>query len=234
MSRASLVTKVLGFAFGSLVACGPTETGNPPQLDTFSTTVGSSDPSAIAISPDEGAVTVDAIWQGVAEIGFIDCSGNTLYLRAPGEATATELVSGFQPISAGRVRPGTYCVLRLGETTIPTSDRIPPQLATHTFFATGTRSDGARFEFMASGASFDAEFPMPLTLGADADPLLGELDVARLLLPLGVDQVAVDADGVARLIIDTETFRTAYIASTELYSDRNRNGRVDAGDQSLF
>lgn len=236
MPARSLAIASFALAAFSLAGCAPTETGNPPMHDSLLLSVKSSDPEAVAVTPDTGDLTVESIWQGVEALGFQTCDGTDLYLREPGTTTATELVSGYHAVAVGSVPAGSYCVMFLGETRVPASEDVPPELQTVSFFASGHRKDGAPFEVLANGANLEHTFAEPLVRGSDAPPLLLELDVAALFPGLGLDALAPNGDGIVRLDLSTDSagFRTSYRAAVGLYGDTNGNGEVDSGEPRLF
>jgi hypothetical protein len=213
------------------LACAPTETGNPPVSGALSLALQSSAPDEVAIAPDGAPIVVERAWLGVGRLGYTACSGGFVGLLS--STQAMELASGLNTRESAEPPAGRYCDLEL--VLSPTvSAEAPSELKSYGLFVSGRLSRGNRFEVLAGDLPVTRTFgDTPLERGPGSPPLLLVLDVARLLTPLGLGDLAADADGVVRAERPSD-FGATLSAAYSLHEDKNGNGRVDPDEPDLL
>lgn len=219
-----------------LLACAPTETGNPARA-TMALVAHSSDLERVALA-EASAVIVDEAWVGLGDVRFVlaeECD-------APGD-TAVQLEGPFvASLLDPRVRTfdaatDDYCRVRVQMRRVDVGG--PPGLLEHALFVRGRLADGTPFELQsrvereldvrADGPPFRLDSGRRFLLSFDVARWLGELDFTAALR---------DPDGTVRISDESNRdlsalFEERLRVSLELYDDRDADGRRSTDDSRL-
>ncbi len=219
-----------------LLACAPTETGNPARA-TMALVAHSSDLERVALADGSGLV-VDEAWVGLGDVRFVlaaECD-------APGE-TEVQLEGPFvaalldPTVRAFEAATDQYCRVRVPMRRAEVGG--PPELVDHSLLVRGRLADGTLLELRsrvereldvrADGPPFRLDSTRRFLLSFDVARWLGELDLASALP---------DPDGVIRISEDSnrelwDLFEERLRVSLELYDDRDGDGRRSTDDSRL-
>ncbi len=216
-----------------LFGCSGTETGNPGSTASVALAVHSSS-ADISVGPGAGGVHVESAWLKVSSATGTTCDPHEA--RTISSGFVGDLVSGGDSLSNIDLGVDPLCALEfsLSLDAIPPAG-APPELETSSVVLTGTRSDGVPFLIAAPSL-----LPITLQAAAPVDPtgydaLLLAFDLAVWLEGTVLDDVVVDAQGVARLDgvahpASVMTFQGQIAPGAALYPDLDADGVLDPED----
>jgi hypothetical protein len=169
----------------------------------------------------------------VSSASATDCAAHELGTISSGFVTDLVAGDGLSNIDLG-VDP--FCVLEfsLSPDAVPPAG-APPELETSSVVLAGTRGDGAPFVIAAPSSA-----PITLQAATPVDPagydaLLLAFDLAVWLEGTVLDDVVVDAEGIARLDgvahpATVMTFQAQIAPGAALYPDLDADGVLDPED----
>jgi hypothetical protein len=233
---------------GWLGACTGTETGNPSFQGSLGYDAYTSVPNVVALpsalrTGESGVTYVATTWLELGDVGFVserDCMADAASGSAPGLG-AGDHAGGQAAPTVFELPAGSYCgatLPMLPSATPPPN--APASLAGRSMLIKGTLGDGRPFElrsalsarvFMrASGAGFE--------LDAQRAGVLIGFDVATWLDSLDLEHAEADETGV--VLVDAThnserlgSFERQVPAGITLFSDKDRDGLLDADPQAL-
>ena len=214
-----------------LIACAPTETGNPPLMASLAFDAHSTD-DAIGFDATN-TVIVDEIWVDVGPTQFVleeECAEPQTDLFAT-ELGVEDHVTDMPVRSDFMAEEATYCRVSLPLRVVDTLPAgAPAELMGNTFHLRGS-AEGVPFTLVAPGP-YDVDLTGALALseaergvlvGFDVGAWLGSLDFA------GADQVGgeilIDATNNPALLTAFESMLDSGVA---LYRDAEVDGFIDA------
>ncbi len=219
-------------ALVGLLACAPTETGNPV---TVALSAHSSDPDAVGF--DGNALRIDSLWMGFGDIRFVlaaDCAGGgDVQILGPivTDLAADPFLQSFEPSTM------EYCrVSVVIDPVVSVPSGAPADLLNHSVRIEGMTPAGTPFVLRSAE---DVEVDVNATTDFLVDgALVLSFDVARWFERLDVDSGTAGPDGV--IVIDDENnsdlldeFEDRFEEALELYDDDDDDGRRDDDEERL-
>lgn len=218
--------------FVLLLACAPTETGNPPFMASLAFDAHSTD-DAVGFDASD-PVVVDEIWIDVGPTRFVldeECDAPETELLA--DALGVEDHVTDAPVRNDfMLEESAYCRVSMPLRVVDALPAgAPPELMGSSLYLRGT-ADGVPFTLVGPGP-YDVDLtgaPLPLSeaergvlIGFDVGAWLGELDFASAEQSGG--EIVIDASNNAALLGAFESTMNSGIA---LYRDVEVDGFIDA------
>lgn len=224
------------------LGCSGTSIGNPPGAQIKLGVAGRSEPLPGQLQIG-GGITIDRAWIALEDMDLRNggtCTGeDDMDYDAPGPIAADLLTGEVYPARPEWLRPGneTYCALqaKLDRAAAPIPN-APVELADHSVFMTGTRSDAMPFE-VRSDISQQMELGPSageFVFGTGPKGMLIVFDLAEWL-----DPALLSAADVSNAVILIDKDNNTDIAndledripqSATLFRDGNRDGMLNEND----
>lgn len=251
----SWISTTAALALLAAPGCSGTSVGNPPSAQVTKVKLGlvGTEDSGTVMQGLVGGLTLGEAWVSLSQIALRDAEnckpGNEGNGAEEGEfdvssAFAADLLTGAVYPAAPeweRMSDESYCALQtsLGSSGEPVLG-APPELHGHSVYVRGTRADGTPFEITSDldeALKVQARGKGQFSLGEGEVGLLLSFNLNAWLNPTLINEAQVEggwihADNSKNPAL-AETVNKQLPGSARLLRDRDRDGKLDPGDDEL-
>jgi hypothetical protein len=235
-----------------LLGCGGTSVGNPPGASVKLGVVGTASPTQEASQPLDvvvdvgGGVMIEEAWVALREIDLRasgTCEGSSVDHDVPGPIAVDLLTGSLYPEAPvwDRAPDEAYCEFRTRVETLEAPiESAPEELVGYGVYIWGTRADGTPFVAQVKVADMvriKGKKGPEIRLGEGLVGILLAFDLSTWFDVPMLDAAA-PTGGVIEISKDSnaeleKSLRKTIPASSRLFDDANRDGRLNKGESEL-